>query len=1775
MILFMSGVAAVGQEFDSLQNIRIQITFTSPPTSWSVSKSPLRFNKRFAYSFQMDDGANDIWTHGYPFFQGGTIDGTAYPGLKYTDGCGNDYNFKMSSALYSFNSTGSNAQDVHDPNSAYATVNVTWPQLVTMCSNNWGIANHGLSPGNAGNYDYEIKRNHSYVKLKTLGATNGGLDMGAFVNPNGDQGYTIPAFNLGYLVCYRDGYSFGQPSFNVNGVWPHQNIMMGRTNTWNSVNLSALVDAIANASAGEENHWGVHFTHAINNATWGYDFNTFKTHLNYIAGKYGKSGLDNIWMATEEEVLDYLLVRDAIFLQTQLTGNTLVVTFSGSLPDIYRFYSSTLLIRADVPVSAITLQGVSGYSFTGIGNDSAMVNISWNGKQIIPPEETAEYWVSRAEQTHSQDDANIAMDYVLMVPEGPVQQAFRVRLCSISGVTMPYNFCTMRNAPVTTIPATGGCPAGSVNIPLLVNGFSGITSASLWIEYNPQVMTFVSGSAAHPSITPGMQFTDEPVGGSSSLRKTVITWSSTTQKTLAQQDTLAILTCQYQSGSSAVSFNPGEASVTFCDYKDENGRPMYDLPDSAFYLNGEIHDATLPAPGVITGPATVCAGSQNLMFRVGQVAGAESYEWVLPPGYIAVSGAQQDTIIISLTGSAASGELRVRAVNTCNNNPLSPSFLLTVIPAPVPTITGIDSICEGTSGVTYNTEPSMAGYQWSVSPEGTIVSGQGTPFLTVNWNTAGNGLVGVGYTGTEGCPVVDPTHKPVTIHALPDPVVDGPVDCCIGQVNSYSTTGGMSGYIWTVSPGGIIQSGTGTSAIQVQWIDTGYQSVLVKYTDTKGCTNIIPSGINVHVYPLPVPIISGNYALCNGRTGIVYSTQQGMTNYAWGVSSGGTITGGTGTSSVTINWNQAGTGNVSVNYADVHGCSALSPASYPVTVYPLPEPVISGPSALCKNSSGIVYTTEPGMTDYNWLISSGGILTSGWNTSAVTVHWDSAGAQWISVNYKNSNGCTAIMPVSLPVEVFDLPVPSISGEDTLCAGTLAVYATQPGMSSYQWEVSPGGSIVNGTGSSQIQVLWNSSGNQFIKVSCQNAQGCSPSSPAWLHVYLKPLPVPSLAGASVACDQSAGVIYSTELGMTGYSWTVSGGGIITSGQGTPVVSVTWNGAGSQWIAITYTHINGCNPQAPTSLPVWVRPLPEPVILGPGALCQGSTGTIYSTQAGNANYVWSVTSGGIITSGSGTHMVTVDWIAAGQQVLSVSYTDPFGCAAPSPFQKNIQVNPLPAPSISGNDSLCSGESAQYFTEPGMTGYLWSVTPGGVITGGAGTGNVTVQWTTAGFHTISVNYTNPEGCVAPGPTYLNVMVFQQPVPVISGSTGICEGATGVTYMTESGMVGYNWSVTPGGTITSGQGTAVVSVDWTAAGIQVISVTYTTPAGCSSQVPASLQVTVNPIPVPSVNGQTAFCINAGPQGYSTQPGQVGYLWQVSPGGQILTGQGTANLQVNWVNAGPQWVSCIYSTSAGCQAMQPDTLFLDIAPVPEQPGTISGANIVCAPESWLPYEIEPVAFALNYVWTIPPGAVIAGSANGPLIHVNFLPGAQSGNITVHGTNACGSGPSSSLSVSVFPTPGAPVVTHPEPALLQSSLMEGNQWYLNDQVIPGANDPVLIAGESGLYHATVTINGCASVASNKVYVVITSTGENDKHSAVIIPNPSTGKFIVQMKDAGSERFCLRITDIHGKEIYALDEIASQGNMELMVNLPDVRPGLYMLVLSKGESRWVGKLLINK
>lgn len=155
----------------------------------------------------------------------------------------------------------------------------------------------------------------------------------------------------------------------------------------------------------------------------------------------------------------------------------------------------------------------------------------------------------------------------------------------------------------------------------------------------------------------------------------------------------------------------------------------------------------------------------------------------------------------------------------------------------------------------------------------------------------------------------------------------------------------------------------------------------------------------------------------------------------------------------------------------------------------------------------------------------------------------------------------------------------------------------------------------------------------------------------------------------------------------------------------------------------------------------------------------------------------------------------------------------------------------------DTVCYQTSGSIYQVPNTPGYTynWIVSSPGVITGGQGTNQIGVDWSSATPGTIlngvSVTVTDVNGCTS-DPVNLNIFIYQV-LPTITTIGPFCDGSPCVTL-----------NATPTGGVFSGNGVVGNQFCSGVAGVGTHTITYTvTINGCTFTTTTT--VVVNQIPV------------------------------------------------------------------------------------------------------------------------------------------------------------------------------------------------------------------------------------------------------------------------------------------------------------------------------------------
>lgn len=336
-------------------------------------------------------------------------------------------------------------------------------------------------------------------------------------------------------------------------------------------------------------------------------------------------------------------------------------------------------------------------------------------------------------------------------------------------------------------------------------------------------------------------------------------------------------------------------------------------------------------PTTITGNSTPACNETNVAYSISPVAWASSYHWTVPSGATIVSG--QGTTTITVNMGTQDGSVAVRGESGCGDGPYRSTSITIVPPAQPGTISGNSYPECNATGITYTIDPvpGASSYNWLVPAEATIVSGQGTISLTVDFGTtSGN----IGVRAESACGNSNYRYKPIIIATPSAPgSISGNtyVECnATGLSYSVSPVNGATSYHWTVPTGATIVSGQGTTGITV---DFGITSGNISVRAENSCGNSSYTDLAVTIGAPPPPgDISGPMLPEPNATGVPYSiaTVQGATSYNWTVPSGASIASGQGTTSITVDFGTT-SGNISVRAENSCGNSAYT--DLPITIF--------------------------------------------------------------------------------------------------------------------------------------------------------------------------------------------------------------------------------------------------------------------------------------------------------------------------------------------------------------------------------------------------------------------------------------------------------------------------------------------------------------------------------------------------------------------------------------------------------------------------------------------------------------------------------------------------------------------------------------------------------------------------------------------------------------------------------------------------------------------------
>ena len=932
---------------------------------------------------------------------------------------------------------------------------------------------------------------------------------------------------------------------------------------------------------------------------------------------------------------------------------------------------------------------------------------------------------------------------------------------------------------------------------------------------------------------------------------------------------------------------------------------------------------------------TVCAGV-SVTFDAGP--NRQSYKWFYN-GTLYMTGVQKITVsnpgVYSVTVDDHGCEL-------------SDQVRLDNYRVPKPNIIGVTDFCIGNSQQ-LSVQATYSSYLWT------------TGATTRSIMVSSSGTYGVTVTDNNGC--AGSSSVVVTVHPVPH-LTNNPASkaICSSDNTNISLISDVTGtlFTWTstVTSGSVTGNNNSTQPgvlINDQLVNNGITDGVVKYSitpHTNGCDGPVVDYL-VKVHPTPhLTNSTTTMAFCSpNNTNIILTFDVTGTLFSWtSVVISGSVTGNSNSAQpgllINDHLTNNGTSDGIVKYSITpHANNCNGPVvDYFVTVHPIPH-LTNNPTSkpICSSTNtNISLTSDVAGTLFTWT----SIVTSG----SVTGNSNSAqpGSQIndLLVNNGITDGVVkySITPHNScdgPVVDYFVtvhPTPHLTNSTTtkaICSpnNTNISLTFDVAGTLFTWtSIVTSGSVTGNSNSAQPGLLINdqlvNTGNidGIVKYSITpHANSCNGPVVDY-SVTVHPLALVNTINPQSICSGAQTLAVPLSSNVTtltvNYVWTVSCDPGIPACPGSgststiPAVTISNNDLVPRYANYIITpSVAGCQGTPLLSYKVQVNPSPTVTTSSLSQqICSGSSSTlvVLTSNVSGTTFGWmaypssTAITGYQLTPGTGNIIPqTISNSSLDQGFVNyhiIPYFQSGTSCTGAAIDYKIYVNPLPTPSITGQQQVCQDQKGTVYSTPFVEGhdYIWTVT-GGVTFTGNHTNSITVDWGPGPAGTVQLteidkNY--PTNCSTTIPVN-NIIINPAPIPVITGEANPC-GQTIQLYTIGAQQANHtsDWTVT-GGTPTSLGNSSSISVTWGNANpvsLDVLeTITYAQGVTCKAHAPSfPITLTLIPDAAAAISGISAICQGL-TSAFSVDPilNSDSYNWWYEPStGVTITNSGSsANL--------------------------------------------------------------------------------------------------------------------------------------------------------------------------------------------------------------------------------------------------------------------------------------------
>ena len=358
---------------------------------------------------------------------------------------------------------------------------------------------------------------------------------------------------------------------------------------------------------------------------------------------------------------------------------------------------------------------------------------------------------------------------------------------------------------------------------------------------------------------------------------------------------------------------------------------------------------------------------------------------------------------------------------------------------------------------------------------------------------------------------------------------------------------------------------------------------IVNIVDTNQCKGVDSVEVLINPTPDSINIVGGN-SICPNSPGINYLTDDtSIVAFVWSID-GGNLVNGQGSDSIIVDWGIANpSASVNVVPENVFGCVGDT-NRYPVVINEILQIQLpDGPDSLCFFDKENLDYSIPLVngSNYTWTVSTNGIINTGQSTEEINVDWLSNQNTFLFVEDSVKTISTVCLGKSDTLFVRINPSPdttlSINGNFDLCSFSDTIGYNLSGLvnSSFVWVLDSGGTIINGQGSSAIDINWDSTGTYPISVLETSEFGCVGRS-LDTTITVRSIPITSIdtnAYQFKVCQNLDSIYYQVDgFANSTYTWKIIGGDSIT--ENTSGIYVNWDESPIKELMVVETSEYNC-------------------------------------------------------------------------------------------------------------------------------------------------------------------------------------------------------------------------------------------------------------------------------------------------------------------------------------------------------------------------------------------------------------------------------------------------------------------------------------------------------------------------------------------------------------------------------------------------------------------------